>query len=61
MGDTALLLDDPQLAIERYDAARAIALLKRIDLKLSDAYYMLGDYDKEKALRESIYRNFEWE
>lgn len=59
--DIALLLHQPQHAIEYYEAIRSITSLRRVDLKLSDAYYMLGDYDSEKDLRESIYLNFDRE
>lgn len=58
VADTALLLDQPQRAIEGYEQIQSGNAPGRVNLKLSDAYFMLGDYEKERSLRESIYRNF---
>jgi len=57
--DTALLLNQPQVAAKLYENLRSKIPLKRVELKLSDAYYLLGNYESERALRESIYRNFD--
>jgi len=57
-GDTALLLHQPQAAIEHYDSVDSPASRGRVTLKLADAYFLLDDHAQERVLRESIYRNF---
>lgn len=58
-GDAALLQNLPELAIQHYEIVKQEDLRPRIELKLSDAYFLLGDFDKERQFRESVYKNFD--
>ncbi len=58
-GDAALLQNLPELALQHYQVVNQEELRYGIELKLSDVYFLLGDFDKERHFRESVYTNFD--
>ncbi|MEM1152699.1 MAG: hypothetical protein AAGI44_01065 [Pseudomonadota bacterium] len=59
VGDMALLLGEPEMALQQYEAITIERSSSRIDLKSADVHHLLGNKEKERDLRESVYRNFQ--
>src|SRR5262249_23741197 len=58
LGDTAFMLGDPSTALRHYEeslSGYADHPDTRVLLKLSDVYFRLGDFEKERHYRELIY------